>query len=1404
MADSVKIKLTGDDKEFRSTLSGVGQTANSVFKGLMASQIVTKGISLLANGLKSAINTGMQFEAAMSQVAAISGATGAELELLTETAKRYGETTMFSASQAAEALNYMALAGWDAQQSVDALGGVLDLAAASGMDLGAASDAVTDYLSAFSMEASQAGYMADLMAYAQSKSNTTAAMLADAYGNCASSMHAAGQDIETTTAMLMALANQGIKGSEAGTQMSAVMRDLTSKMENGKIMIGKTAVTVADSAGNFRDLNDIITDVGKATEGMGTAEQSAAIMETFTARSVKAIQTILNEGVQNVNDYEAALRGSEGTAAEQAEKMMDNLQGDIKIFQSALEGVHITASESTNGVARSLVQEATGILESINKAGKIGGIGGMFDAAIAQIPTLLPKAVKGVQGLLSGLGKRLPGLVKNLFATIPDMLGSIGDLVPSLIESLTGAAEAAVEGVIANLPDIATSLVIGLGKAIASAATNTAALTANVLSDLLGPKQTQYKGLELPGELTYAVDTQANVDNAGAEADVTAAWQEFVVLLEGYGLTTEQVAKLLAFKGTQAELDAYIEQNFPNLDEAAKAAIKAKFTLSEDGKSLADLFGEGGTVGLTAEDLAGIIVNTDLTTESIEGYLSDNFPDLDTAAKTAITTALTQNGGIGASLVSELTGLGIKPADIVKILTAQAEGSTDTVESLLEGEYAGVKEVAITAITNAWNNSPASFDTSGASVGFGAQLLVEMFTNGKKEDDAAVDAALATAKETIDKKRQELIDYINNGGEDSEGAQNALNLLDEYDKALTDYATNYANASTDICREAGKGLTDLAKQCQDAVDSITQSSQRLLSLQEILFQQGKAGAKLNDEDLGGALFYILTEYQQAQQQAQEAKEAALLAGQSVEEANAAYEEALAEALSNSRKNIADLLKGQTEGVEGLDVGAALTSIWDQVEAAFAQNGQVKQSEIEQMLRDAGYDNDLIARAVETIFGEQQYSNTVSTLGGLDFGEDINSLLASAISERGQLSAGEVAALLQHEGYGEDVISDVIGQLFQAEDMNLENLDLAKIIGSMDFGSLGELVKTAVEAGLIEGVDSTEGIDINQLILQLIGESTQGGPEPEVDTTVGVNVETGEITTDEDTPEKVTEAVEEASEGSDATANPKLTVEPEVEAADGTDSKVVEAAEQAVEGTEEQAAQTVNANVDLGLTIGNVTVNGNNDVAGAVAAQLSGQSAEVTVDVKANVGSVAIEGGGAVNTAARQIVSDAVTAAQGQTSSASSVGRNFTSGLASGILAGRSAVIAAAISVANAAAAAARAALQIHSPSKVTEGFGRMFDQGFVVGIDREASSVVRSAVNLVNNVVGAANLAPKMDLSGMQSALNGAMTDFTDAEAQRDIVLRLNGRDVARVTATDNNKALNHYSKQVALGYGRG
>lgn len=316
-----------------------------------------------------AVNVGSSFEAGMSEVAAISGATGSQLEKLTQKAKELGSSTKFSATEAASAFTNMSLAGWSVDQSLAGIDGVLQLAAASGMDLADASQAVTDNISAFNLQASDASRIADMMAFAQANSSTTAAELAQSYKNCAANMHSAGQDIETTTSMLEIMANNGLRGAETGTALAAMMRDMTSKMEDGSIAIGDTNVKVMDSKGNFRDMTDILKDVEKATGGMGDAEKQAALLSTFTADSIKGLNMILSTGVDTTAEYEEKLRSCSGAAEDVADVMQDNLKGKMTELESATEGLGIAAYEYVSGplanTAEGLTTVISGITDSI-------------------------------------------------------------------------------------------------------------------------------------------------------------------------------------------------------------------------------------------------------------------------------------------------------------------------------------------------------------------------------------------------------------------------------------------------------------------------------------------------------------------------------------------------------------------------------------------------------------------------------------------------------------------------------------------------------------------------------------------------------------------------------------------------------------------------------------------------------------------------------------------------------------------------------------------------------------------------------------------------------------------------------------------------------------------------------
>lgn len=355
----------GYDKSLQDTTTG-GLSVFTVAVGNLVADVLANLINSLKEVVGQTIEVGKAFDSSMSNVAALSGATDEELKMLRDTAKEFGATTKFSASQAADALGYMALAGWDAETSASALGGVLDLAAASGMDLAAASDMVTDYMSAFGMEAKDSAYFADLLAYAQGNANTTAQGLGEAFKNSAANMNAAGQDIETTVALLSMMANQGLKGSEAGTALTAVMRDMTAKMDEGAIKIGETSVAVMDANGNYRDMTDILKDVEAATNGMGDAERATALQSTFTSDSIKGLNLILNAGVSEAAKFEEQLRNSSGAASEMSKIMNDNLNGDLTNLGSKLEGVQIAIYEKFEPALRDGVKVLDDLLDAIN------------------------------------------------------------------------------------------------------------------------------------------------------------------------------------------------------------------------------------------------------------------------------------------------------------------------------------------------------------------------------------------------------------------------------------------------------------------------------------------------------------------------------------------------------------------------------------------------------------------------------------------------------------------------------------------------------------------------------------------------------------------------------------------------------------------------------------------------------------------------------------------------------------------------------------------------------------------------------------------------------------------------------------------------------------------------------
>lgn len=438
-------------------MQNVGGKISDVGKKLLPITGAVAGIGA------AAVKTSADFDSAMSNVQALSGASGEELDKLRSAALEMGESTAFSATEAADALGYMALAGWDSEQSVAALPAVLNLAAASGMDLAAASDMVTDYLSAFGLEASDAAYFSDLLAFAQANSNTTAEQLGEAYKNCAANLHAAGQDVETVTSILEAMAQQSLKGSEAGTALSAIMRDITAKMDNGAIKIGDVSVAVQDADGNFRDLTDILSDVQTATEGMGNAQKASALASTFTADSIKGLNMILNYGVDSVAGYEDSLRTGLGTASQQAEARLDNLSGQVTLLKSALDVAAISIADTLTPMISQLVGWVQQAVDWFNS----------LDEGQQQMIVTIGLAAAAIGPLLMILGN------------IVRSVGSIATAVGSLSGFITGTVAPAITGALSGLFSfLAANPVIAIIAAIAAAVVALTFLVVNHIDEI--------------------------------------------------------------------------------------------------------------------------------------------------------------------------------------------------------------------------------------------------------------------------------------------------------------------------------------------------------------------------------------------------------------------------------------------------------------------------------------------------------------------------------------------------------------------------------------------------------------------------------------------------------------------------------------------------------------------------------------------------------------------------------------------------------------------------------------------------------------------------------------------------------------------------------------------------------
>ena len=395
----------------------------------------------------AAVKTAADFDSAMSQVAAVSGATGADLEALRDKAREMGSKTKFSASEAAEAMNYMAMAGWKTSDMLSGIEGIMNLAAASGEDLATTSDIVTDALTAFGLSAADSGHFADILAAASSNANTNVSMMGETFKYCAPIAGALGFSAEDTAEAIGLMANAGIKSSQAGTSLRTIMNNLAGDVKICGSNIGEVTVATTNADGSMRGLSDILADCRVAFAGLSESEKAAAAETLVGKNAMSGFLALMNAAPADIEKLSGAIADCDGTAAGMAETMQDNLAGQLTILKSQLEELAISFGELLMPSIRMIVGWVQKLVDWLNGMDegtkKIIMTVALLAAAIGPVLIVIGKVVSAVGTIMAFIPKLVSGF--NMLKTAFSALGAVMAANPIvLIVAAVAAAVAAI------------------------------------------------------------------------------------------------------------------------------------------------------------------------------------------------------------------------------------------------------------------------------------------------------------------------------------------------------------------------------------------------------------------------------------------------------------------------------------------------------------------------------------------------------------------------------------------------------------------------------------------------------------------------------------------------------------------------------------------------------------------------------------------------------------------------------------------------------------------------------------------------------------------------------------------------------------------------------------------------
>lgn len=840
--------ITGDTRLDTSGFTK-GVSSMTVAAGNLISDLTKTAATKLAGLAKSSVSVGMNFDASMSQVAATMGTTVDQIDNLTKVAKEMGSTTKFTATQAADALNYLALAGYDADKAAEVLPSVLNLAAAGGMDLAYASDLVTDAMASLNIEANKQNVddFGNKLAKAASKANANVSQLGEAIltvGGTAANLK--GGATELTTALGL-LANVGIKSAEGGTHLRNIILSLQSPTDDAAKLMQKLGLQVYDAQGNMRGLNEILGDLNGALDGMTQGQKDSIINQLFNKTDLAAVNGLLAAQGEQWDTLAAQIDSADGAMGQMAETQIDNLQGAMTIMSSAFEGMQLAVYDELEPALTEVVKWGTDCISTLTSSLTEGGPEAMLAAAGEIVSDLADGIAEQLPGLMTTGAEIITQLAQNLTDTMPAMLDTGAEVLAALAQGiinatptlLTSATEIIAEFML-YLGDHADeimdagiqlleSLVIGITDNLPQLITAAAGLIANFAAALIShlPKILECAAAmmtTLVDGIFYSLENLAEAALA-CVAKLVGVWDGS---MDEWGHIGENIVSglLNGIKGAWNSLTKWVSNGINGLVSGVKGLLgihSPSKVFSEIGLNICRGLAEGLTTNAPlAEDAAKqVVASVTHTTEALTGSVQ-------TVTKT-VTEILKDGTQTQKQVITETYDDVVDGAlvTIERVKTIAADGTVQVAEQ--------IKKSSADTFDGLWKELQDSANTGVLGT------FDDLYTAVKNQDWLSIGKWVAStiySGLTADQKQQ---------------VQSfALGIVDKLNKALSGARDQLVQGAIDLGGQIVNGLTggfsEVWQQAQglgSTLVSVFQGLQGPLSAAALAISQGLSGGLLS-------------------------------------------------------------------------------------------------------------------------------------------------------------------------------------------------------------------------------------------------------------------------------------------------------------------------------------------------------------------------------------------------------------------------------------------------------------------------------------------------------------------------------------------------------------------------------